>query len=58
MVVGPDITQSFIEVAPEYIVVYPKGQAVQWYDPVLDWYVFIGHAMHMVPLGLYWPAAQ
>jgi hypothetical protein len=35
-VVLEPLTQSFIEVEPGYIVVYPEGQAVQWYDPVLD----------------------
>ena len=52
------LTQSYTEVEPGYIVVNPEGQGVHWYAPVPISYVFIGHATHMVPLGLYWPAAQ
>ena len=52
------LTHSYTEVEPGYIVVYPEGQGVHWYAPVPISYVFIGHATHMVPLGLYWPAAQ
>ena len=58
LVVGPDAMQSFIEVAPRYIVVYPEGQAVHMTDPVSFAYLFIGHSMHMAPLGLNLPAGQ
>ena len=52
------LMQSFIEVEPGYIVVYPEGQAVHMTDPVSFAYLFIGHSMHMAPLGLNLPAAQ
>ena len=52
------LTQSFIEVAPECIVVLPDAQSVHTTDPVPFAYVFIRHSMHMAPLGLYWPAGQ
>ena len=55
---GPDAMQSFIEVAPGYIVVLPNAQAVHATDPVAFAYVPIGHSMHMAPLGLNLPAAQ
>ena len=58
MVVGPDAMQSFIEVAPRYIVVLPTAQSVHMTDPVAFAYVFIPHSMHMAPLGLNLPAAQ
>ena len=46
---GPDVVQSFIEVAPVFIVVLPDAHSVHMTDPVAFAYVFIGHAMHMVP---------
>ena len=52
------LTQSFIEVAPECIVVLPDAQSVHTTDPVSFAYVFIWHSMHMAPLGLNLPAAQ
>ena len=49
------LTQSFIEVEPGYIVVYPEGHCVHWYDPEWGWYVFLGHAMQAVELPLIVP---